>query len=125
MEFIEPVLLGFLGRVFGRREGEEPARHEPHAKKIHAFIKDESAYWVREKALYVIYEIESAESEIGAGRYTPKSPKTCVEAVLTHVKEKIGKIVEEYRLESPNDRMHTFAPLPTFPNQTRPNWQGK
>ena len=115
MEFIEPVLLGFLSRAFDYQEGEEPDRYEPHLKKIRAFIKDKSPYWVREKTLHLISEIESIETHIKDGRHSPTTPKACIEFILLNVKKRIVAIVERYRLESPNGRIHTFHPLPMFP----------
>jgi hypothetical protein len=116
IEFIEPVLLGFLGRTFGFGEGEEPSLFEPHLKKIRTFISDESPYWVREKSLHLVCEIEGVENHIKIGIYNPTSPNACVKYILLNVKKRLMGIVEHYRLKPPNDvRMHTFAPLPMFP----------
>jgi hypothetical protein len=115
MEFINPVLRGFLSRVFNSQEGEEPDRYEPHLEKIRAFIKDKTPYWVREKSLHLICEIEAVENSFKIDRYTPTSPKDCIEFILLTVQKRIMEIAEHYRLKSPSNRMHTVHDLPTFP----------
>ena len=116
MEFIEPVLLGFLSRAVDAHEGEEPGLYEPHLKKIRAFIKDESPYWVREKSLYLILEIEKIESYIRNGKYIPTSPEICIDFILLNTQKGIMDVVEKNRLGFPNENcMHAVVPLPSFP----------
>jgi hypothetical protein len=117
MEFIEPVLLGFLDRNFGCRDGGESARYERHLKKIRAFVTDESPYWVKEKAIHVIFKIEEADLSIRTGEYIPKSPALCVETILLYVKKRIEKFVASNRAESSNAWIHIPIPLPEFPKQ--------
>jgi hypothetical protein len=115
MQFIEPVLLGFLSRQFGYKEGEEPCKYEPHLNKIKAFIEDKEPYWVKEKSLYIIDDIEYAEISIQTGLYTPTSPDAFLNTIIDRVKEKLESLIKSYQLEQVKGKMSVFVPLPTFP----------
>jgi len=78
MEFIEPVLLYFLGRVYGEKEGEDEVRFNRHMNAIKDFIQDDSAFWVKEKTIMVIRKIEQAEYTIQSGEWKkPRTAKSC------------------------------------------------
>jgi len=115
MQFIEPVLLGFLSRQFGFKEGEEPCRYEPHLKKIREFIRDKEPHWVKEKSLYIINDIEYAEISIQTGQYAPTSPEALLNTIIGRVKEKLEGLINLYQLEQVRGKMSVFVPLPTFP----------
>jgi hypothetical protein len=117
MEFIELVLLPFLSRVFDFREGEEPDRYEPHLKKIRAFIKDQTGFWVKEKALEIVHFIEYMETQIQIGNYEAVLPETCVDTVLYTAQKKINETVKAYRLKENPNRMSHFFPLPVLPKK--------
>jgi len=117
MQFIEPVLLGFLSRHFGHEEGENPSLYEPHLKKIQAFIRDTEPYWVKEKSLYIIDDIEYAEISIHTGRYTPTSPEAFLNAVLDRVQKTLEDLVAHFRLENVNGKMNIPVLMPSFPKK--------
>ena len=117
MKFIDPVLQGFLDRNFGRQEMDDPARFEPHMDKIRAFISDESPYWVKEKAIQVIFKIEEADFSIRTGEYAPISPADAIETILCYAKKRIVKFAALYRSESSPGLTHISSPLPQFPIQ--------
>jgi len=114
MQFIRPVLLGFLSRQFGYEEGEEPNRYEPHLKKIQMFIRDTEPFWVKEKSLYIIDDIEYAEISLHTGRYTPTTPDVFVDTILSRVKKRIDELTDHYRLEQNIGKMSVFVSLPSF-----------
>jgi hypothetical protein len=117
MNFIEPVLLGFLSRNFDYEEGENPELYEVHLERIRSFIQDKEPYWVKEKSLFVIDTIERAESEINAGRYEPSSPENVITAVLKKTQERIGAITSYYKDDKLQGRTLIIHPLPSFPKR--------
>ena len=117
MKFIEPVFLGFLSRQFDFREGEDPSRYEPHIQKIQSFIQDKEPHWVKEKALFLIEDIEYAEISIHTGRYTPNSPEAFLNVALDRVRKKLEGFRERYRLEENPGKMSVFVTLPSLPQQ--------
>jgi hypothetical protein len=116
MEFIEPVLLHFMGRNFGKQEGEDPARFEPHMEKVRSFIRDDCPFWVREKALQVIYKIEEAEYSIRKGEYIPVSPAGCIDSILLYTKERIENRIAKCQNEPAMKIYHINDSPPSFPN---------
>jgi hypothetical protein len=117
MNFIEPVLLGFLSRSFDYEEGENPELYEVHLKRIRDFIQDKEPYWVKEKALFIIDMIEWAESEIKEGRYKPSSPENMVTAALRKTKERIGARTAYYKGDKPQGKTLVSLTLPSFPKE--------
>jgi hypothetical protein len=115
MNFIEPVLLGFLSRNFDGDEGENPLRYEPHLKRIKEFIQDNEPYWVKEKSLFIIDAIEGAETGINRGDYVLTSPENFVTAVLERVKKLLTDTGDHFKDNRQKDRMYILLPLPSFP----------
>jgi len=117
MNFIEPVLLGFLGRQFNYLEGEDPKLYEPHLKKIREFIRDNEPHWVKEKALYIIAKIEQAENDIQTGRYTPSSTEAFVNALIKAAREMLDNIANYYRIEQVAGKMNVPMNMPSLPKK--------
>ena len=119
MQFIEPVLRGFLHRIFGIEEGEVQTYYGPHLQKIQSFIRDDSPYWVREKTLCVIGAITSFETLISFWHdYEPTTSKKFIRDILDYVEKYISKRVEEARyMEDATDEMHITVPFPVFPKR--------
>lgn len=115
MQFIEPVLLGFLSRHFGYEEGENPSLYEPHIKNIQLFIRDTEPYWVKEKSLQLIANIEAAECQILSGLYKPDSTGDFLTTVLNKVKKRIKETSEYYQLENNKSKTSMFITMPIFP----------
>jgi len=115
MQFIEPVLLGFLSRHFGYEAGENPDLYKPHLEKIQLFIRDTEPYWVKEKSLQIIENIEAAECQIRSGLYTPNSAGDFLTAVLNKAKKRIKETSEYYQLENNKSKTSVFIPMPIFP----------
>jgi hypothetical protein len=115
MQFIEPVLLGFLSRHFGYEEGENPSLYEPHLKKIQLFIQDAEPYWVKEKSLQIIENIEAAECQIRSGLYTPDSAGDFLTTVLNKAKKRIEETSKYHQLENNKRKTSIFVPMPFFP----------
>jgi len=114
MQFIEPVLLGFLSRCYGYEEGENPRLYEPHLEKIKLFIRDAEPYWVKEKTLQIIENIEAAECQIRSGLYTPDSVEGFLTAVLNKAKKRIEETSEHYRSKDNKDKTSIFVSMPLF-----------
>jgi hypothetical protein len=114
MDFIEPVLLYFVGRVFGEEVGEDSTQFDPLMDKIRVFIKDDSPFWVKEKALQVIRKIEEADYSIRKDEFSPKSAADCLDVILFCAKRRIKNKISEYQTKEQNGVYHIDVP-PSFP----------
>jgi hypothetical protein len=117
MQFIEPVLLGFLSRQFSYQEGEEPCRYEPHLDKIHAFIQDKEPLWVKEKSLQIIANIEAAEDQIQTGMYIPTTPEAFLNTLLDKVRKRLEDLTVHFRIENIKGKMNFPVSFPSFPRK--------
>jgi hypothetical protein len=115
MQFIEPVLLGFLGRQFGYEKAENPSLFEPYLKKILKFIHDVEPYWVKEKSLLIIENIEAAEDQINSGLYIPAAPEAFLDTLLNKIRKRLEEAAELYKLEDNKDKTSVFVSFPVFP----------
>jgi hypothetical protein len=119
MEFIEPVLLGFLERTFwDPGDVDTYDLYQPFLKKTRAFIKDNTGHWVKEKALWVVHFINTMETQIHLGRYKPVSPESCVSTILNTAYKRMADLVDTYQLKVNPERMQDFFPLPVLPKKT-------
>ena len=115
MQFIEPVLTGFFDRNFKLDGSEDSHFVELCLDEVLSFIQDTEPYWVKEKSLRIIENIEAAENQIRAGLYTPATPGDFLTTVLNKVRKGIEEGIEFYREEQNRGKTRIYLSLPSFP----------
>ena len=117
MEFITTVLIFFFDRVFGDEVSGDESIIAWCNDMIRDFIRDDSAFWVKEKANIVIIMIGRAECTIRKGIWKPKSPKRCVETILHQAKKAIEKEIFNDENNETDNLLHLSIPYPSYPGR--------
>jgi hypothetical protein len=117
MEFIESVLQGCIGRVFGHDKSDDLLKIKPYLDKIADFIDDTDGYWVKEKALDIVHFIEEAENHINMGRYDPAIVPAFIGEILRLARERTEGRIEYFQLPDNPSRIQWFLPTPKLPKQ--------
>jgi len=114
MQFIEPVLTGFFERNFQLNESEDSHFVELCLDEVLSFIQDKEPYWVKEKSLRIIENIEAAENQIRTGLYNPATPGDFLTTVLSKVRKRFEEEIEFFREEQNRGKTRIYLSLPSF-----------
>jgi hypothetical protein len=117
MEFIESVLQGCIGRVFGHDKSDDLPKIKPYLDTIADFITDTDGYWVKEKALDIVHFLEEAENHINMERYDPATVPAFIDKILRLARGRTEGRIKSFQLPDNPNRMQWFLPVPRLPKQ--------